>query len=127
MLLTAVVILAMSAGTAIGGLGGLLTLKVETKEHQRAADLSAKITCVGNPCEVTITGKARASGKEFALRPKHRSLPAGEPDRFRLRVKRLRKLEELLADSDGRATAKVRAVDPAGAVAKVKARVRLTG
>jgi hypothetical protein len=125
-LLSTAVAVAMPAGAAMAGLDEL-TLKVETKEHQRAADLSAKVECVEDPCDVTITGKARASGHAFALKPKGRSLAANEQERFRLRIKRLRKLEELLAESDGTATVKVRAVNAAGAVAKVKSKVRLTG
>jgi hypothetical protein len=123
----AVAVLALAVPAAAAAhLGERLTMKVQTKEHQQPRELAAKVTCVNDPCRVTITGKARAAGKTFAIKPKTGSLLAGEEEKFQLRVKKLRDLEELLVDAEGKATLDVRATSDAGSVAKLKAKITLT-
>jgi hypothetical protein len=121
------VVLAVLAVTAPLALADELTLKLSSREKQTVRGLKVELTCVGDPCEVEIGGKARAAGRKFALKPKTRSLTAREPEVVGLRIKRARELRELLDEAEGTATVNVRAANVDGAVAKLKARIDLTG
>jgi hypothetical protein len=106
---------------------GGLTLRLDTRERQLARDLNVKVTCIDDPCTVDVTGKARVGTKKFQIRPKERSLAADETERFKLRVKRLRRLEELLAERDGKAVVKARGTRADGASTKLKIEIALKG
>jgi hypothetical protein len=104
-----------------------LTLRLDTREWQTARELNVKLTCVDDPCTVEVTGKARVGTRKFEIRPRQRSLPAGETERFELRIKNLRKLEDLLVERDGKATVKARATNADGASPKVRVEITLKG
>ena len=104
-----------------------LTLRLDTHERQAARELSVKLTCVDDPCTVEVTGNARVGTRKFEIRPRHRSLAAGETERFQLRVKKLRKLEALLVERDGKATVKARGTNADGASTKLKVEITLKG
>jgi hypothetical protein len=104
-----------------------LTLRLETREQQTAKELNVKLTCIDDPCTVEVTGKARVGTRKFEIRPKERSLPAGETERFKLRIKKRRELEDLLVERDGKATVKARATNADGASPKVKVGITLKG
>jgi hypothetical protein len=112
---------------AVPSLAGGLTLRLDTHERQTARDLKVKLTCVDDPCTVEVTGKARVGTKKFAIRPKERSLAAGEGEQFELRIKKLRKLEELLLERDGKAKVKARGTNADGASTEVKVEITLKG
>lgn len=120
----ALVLLTLAAPAA---LAGGLTLRLDTRERQTARELKVKLTCVDDPCTVEVTGKARVGTRKFDIKPKERSLPADETDRFKLRVEKLRKLEELLIERDGKAIVKARGTRPDGASTKLKAEITLKG
>ena len=112
---------------AVPALAGGLTLRLDTRERQTADELNVKLTCVNAPCTVEVTGKARVGTKKFAIRPKERSLEAEETERFELRVKKLHKLEELLAERDGKAKVKARGTTTSGASTTVSIEITLKG
>jgi hypothetical protein len=121
-LIAAMAVLLLAAGPA---LAGGLTLRLDTRERQTARELNVKLTCVDAPCRVEVTGKARVGKRKFEIRAKERSLAAGETERFELRIKKLRKLEELLLERDGNATVKARGTNPEGTSTKVKVEITL--
>src|ERR687892_661213 len=123
-LLIAVAALALAAPAAFGN---GLTLRLDTHERQTARELKVKLTCVDDPCTVEVTGKARVGTRKFTIRPKERSLAEGEAEQFKLRIKKLRKLEELLLERDGTAKVKARGTNAAGASTKVKVEITLKG
>jgi hypothetical protein len=123
----ALIALAVVALAAPVALGDGLTLRLETHERQKASELKVKITCVDDPCLVEVNGKARVGTRKFALKPKVRSIAEGEPEQFRVRVKKLRKLETLLTDRDGTATVQARGTNADGADPKLKVEITLTG
>jgi hypothetical protein len=104
-----------------------LTLRLDTRERQTARELNVKLTCLDDPCTVEVTGKARVGTRKFEIRPRERSLPAGETERFELRIKKLRRLEDLLVERDGKATVKARGTNADGASPKVKVEITLKG
>jgi hypothetical protein len=125
-----IALIATAAGVLLAtvpALAGGLTLRLDTRERQLARDLTVKVTCVDDPCTVEVTGKARVGTRKFEIRPKERSLAADETERFELRVKKLRKLEELLIERDGKAVVKARGTRPDGATTKLKIEVTLKG
>jgi hypothetical protein len=123
----ALVALVALAGVAPAASAGGLTLRLDTRERQTARELNVKVTCVDDPCTAEVTGKARVGTKKFAIRPKERSLAADETERFELRVKRLRRLEKLLVQRDGKAVVKVRGTRADGASTKLKIEITLKG
>jgi hypothetical protein len=125
--LIALALVALAFPAAALGVGNGLTAKLETDKKQKARDLVVTVTCVDDPCSVTVEGKARAGGRKFQIRPKARSLEAREPEKLRLRPKKLGKLEALLVEEDGLATVTVRATNAEGAVARLKGEITLTG
>jgi hypothetical protein len=112
---------------AVPALADSLTLRLDTHERQTARGLKVKLTCVDDPCTVEVTGKARVGTKKFAIRPKERSLAAGEGEQFELRIKKLRKLEELLLERDGKAKVKARGTNDEGTSTEVKVEITLKG
>jgi hypothetical protein len=124
---TSLIALAASALLAPVAFADGLTLRVEARELQAAPELKVKLTCVDDPCVLEITGKARVGTRKFDIRPKERSLDAGEPEQVRLRIVNRRKLRELLADRDGSAIVKARATNDDDASAKVKIEITLKG
>jgi hypothetical protein len=112
---------------AVPALAGGLTLRLDTRERQTAEELNVKLTCVDDPCTVEVEGKARVGTRKFAIKPKERSLAAGETERFELRIKKLRRLEELLSERDGKATVKARGTNLEGASTKLKVEITLKG
>jgi hypothetical protein len=125
--LIAAALVALALPVAALGVGNDLTVKLETDKKQKARDLVVTVTCVDDPCRATVEGKARAGGRKFQIRPKARSLDAGEPERLRLKPKKLGKLEALLVERDGIAKIEVRATNPEGAVARLQGEITLTG
>lgn len=124
---TSLIALAASALLAPVAFADGLTLRLEARELQTARELKVKLTCVDDPCVLEITGKARVGTRNFDIRPKERSLDAGEPEQVRLRIVNRRKLRELLADRDGSAIVKARATNDDDASAKVKIEITLKG
>jgi hypothetical protein len=124
---TSLIALAASALLAPVAFADGLTLRLEAREVQTAPELKVKFTCVDDPCVLEITGKARVGTRKFDIRPKERSLDAGEPEQVRLRIVNRRKLRELLADRDGSAIVKARATNDDDASAKVKIEITLKG
>ena len=122
-----VIALAVLALAAPPALADDLTLKLNSREEQRAQGLKVKLTCIDSPCEVELGGKARAAGQKFALKPKVRTLSAREPEVVKLRVKHARELRDLLEEADGTATVNARATNADGVVAKLKVRIDLIG
>jgi hypothetical protein len=125
--LSSLALVALAFPAAALGVGDGLTAKLETDKKQKARDLVVTVTCVDDPCRVTVEGKARAGGRKFQIRPKARSLAAGEPEKLRLRPKKLGKLEALLLEEDGTANVKVHATNADGTVARLKGEITLTG
>jgi DNA-binding helix-hairpin-helix protein with protein kinase domain len=123
----AVVALVALAVVAPAASAGGITLRIETRERQTARELNVKVTCVDDPCTAEVTGKARVGTRRFAIRPKERSLAADETERFELRVRRLRRLEKLLVERDGKAVVKVRGTRADGASTKLKIEITLKG
>jgi hypothetical protein len=121
------IVLAVLALTAPVAFAGGLTLRLDTRERQIARELQVKLTCFDNPCTVEVAGKARVGTKKFAIRPKERSLRADETERFKLRIEKLRRLEALLVERDGKATVKARGTSPEGVSAKLKVEITLKG
>ena len=124
---TVLLALAALALAAPAAFGNGLTLRLDTHERQTARELKVKLTCVDDPCTAEVTGKARVGTKKFAIRPKDRSLAAGEGEQFKLRIKKLRKLEELLLERDGTAKVKARGTNADGASTEVKVEITLKG
>jgi hypothetical protein len=123
----ALVALAALAVVAPMASAGGLTLRLDTRERQLARELTVKVTCVDDPCTVEVTGKARVGTRKFEIRPKERVLAPDETERFELRVKKLRKLEERLVERDGKAVVKARGTRPDGASTKLKIEITLKG
>ncbi len=125
LIVSALVVLAFPAAAL--GAGNGLTVELESKEKQKADHLAVTVTCLDDPCHVTVEGKARAGDRKFTIRPKARSLTAGEAEKLRLKPRKLGKLEALLVEENGTANVKVQATSPEGAVARLKAEITLTG
>jgi hypothetical protein len=123
----ALALCALLVPAAAIGQGEGLTMKVVTKERSAARKLAAKVTCVNQPCDVSVAGTARVGARKFELKPKARSLVTGEKEKFKLRARKLGQLEDLLAETDGEATVKVKATGPTGSTAKLTAKITLTG
>jgi hypothetical protein len=104
-----------------------LTLRLDTRERQTARELNVKLTCVDDPCTVEVTGKARVGTRKFDIRPKERSLAPDETERLKLRVEKLRRLEELLVERDGKAIVKAKGTRPDGASVKLEVEITLKG
>jgi hypothetical protein len=107
--------------------GDGLTLKLGTHERQKPSQLKVEVTCVDDPCLVEVHGKARVGTRKFALKPKVRSVAAREPEQFRLRVKKLGRLEDLLIERDGTATVRARGTNADDAEVKLKVEITLIG
>jgi hypothetical protein len=124
---TSLVALAVLASLASVAFADALTLRLDAREFQTARQLKVKLTCVDDPCVAQITGKARVGTRTFEIRPKKRSLAGGQGEQVKLRVENRRKLRQLLADRDGKATVKARAKNDDDAVAKINAEITLIG
>jgi hypothetical protein len=93
--------------------------------------LSVKVTCLNDPCQATVKGKAKAPGASVKLENQQLSLQAGETRKLRLSATSRKALAELKAElkdgEKGKATIKAVATDPAGATVRDKFKVKLRG
>lgn len=93
--------------------------------------LSVKVTCENEPCDVQVTGKAKASGQKLKLETHHISLQAGEQRKLRLEATSKRAVREIKAalkqGSEGTAEIVAVASGADGATAKDELRIKLLG
>jgi hypothetical protein len=104
-----------------------LRLKVKAKRKQTARKLKIKAFCPEEDCDVVARGRAKVSGESFKLKRKHRFAAFGQKAKLKLKAKHLNELEDLLAESDGKARIKVKGTDAGGVTAKRKLNVQLIG
>ncbi|MGH2950460.1 MAG: choice-of-anchor Q domain-containing protein [Solirubrobacterales bacterium] len=110
-----------------------LELRARTPNTLRRLNVTA--SCFGGPCEVRVSGAVVAGDERFAIKPRLRSIDAGEIQKLGLRLKRRGAGDEIreLLDQGAKPTARIRAeatgadgsTDAARVVVKIRERRQL--